>query len=71
MTPATPTIGQDIDKELAALKARVAVIETDASTSWAAVKTWVKSNGAHFVTWAGVGAVAVKTGVVTDLVKLL
>jgi len=63
-TPATPaptkTVGQEVDAELALVKARLAVLEADAKTDWADVVAWVKSEWPHFVTWAGTAALAVK-----------
>lgn len=70
-TVAAATLGQDIDKEVAVLKARVAVIEAKASTDWAKVKALVKANWPHAVTWLLAGASAVKAGVLADVVKLL
>lgn len=66
-TPAAPptsapskSVGQEIDAEFAVLKARVALLESDAKTAWADVVAWVKAQWPHFVTWAGTAAVAVK-----------
>ena len=71
VTVAAATIGQDIDKEVAVLKARVAVIEAKASTDWAKVKAWVGTNWPHAVTWLTSGAVAVKLGLLADVAKAL
>jgi hypothetical protein len=70
-TASTATVGQELDAEIAVVKARLAVLEAKASTDWAAVKTWVKTNIPHFVTWASVTAVAAKVGVVADITKFL
>lgn len=62
-TPApapSKSVGQEVDAELAVIKARVAVLEADAKTAWADVVAWVKAQWPHFVTWAGTAAVAVK-----------
>jgi len=42
------TIGQDIDADVAALKARVSALESG-------VSAWFKANWPHIVTWAAVG----------------
>lgn len=63
---ASATIGQSIDKEITLLRARVAALESTAKTDWTDVKSWVKTNWAHFVTWA---ALAASSPVVTDIVK--
>jgi hypothetical protein len=65
---ASPTIGAAIDAEITLLRARVAAIEAAGKTDWANVKAWIKSNWAHFVTWA---ALAASSPVVTDVVKKL
>lgn len=65
-TPAATQAQVDADlkaagkAELAVLEARIAVLEAEASTDWAAVKTWLKANWLHLVTWIGVGALVVK-----------
>jgi hypothetical protein len=64
----TPTVGQSIDAEITVLKGRLAKLEASASTDWAVLKQWVKTNWAHFVTW---GALAASSPVVTDIVKKL
>ncbi len=51
--PAPTTLGSTIDQELAVVKARLAVLESDASTDWSKVKAWLGTNWPHFVTWAG------------------
>lgn len=70
-TAATPapskTIGQEVDAELAVIKARVAVLEADAKTAWADVVAWVKAQWPHFVTLAGTAALAVKAGLLSFL----
>ena len=71
VTVAAATTGQDIDKEVAVLKARVAVIEAKGKTDWAEAKAWVKTNWPHAVTWLTSGAVAVKLGLLADLAKVL
>lgn len=64
MADVTPTAAADVkaayDAELALVKARLAVLETDAKTDWADVKAWLKTNWLHLVTWTGVGALVVK-----------
>ena len=71
VTAAAATVGQDIDKEVAVLKARVAVIEAKASTDWAKAKAWVGTSWPHAVTWLTSGAVAVKLGLLADVAKAL
>jgi hypothetical protein len=70
-TASTETIGQDIDKELAVVKARLAVLEADGKTDWADVKAWFKTNAPHLVTWVVTAATAAKVGLVADVVKYL
>lgn len=48
------------EAELAVVKARLAVLESDAKTSWSDVKAWFKANWVHLVTWLGVGALVMK-----------
>lgn len=57
--------------ELALIKAKVTALEAKASTDWAAVKAYVKTNWPHAVTWLLAGATAFKTGVVADVLKAL
>lgn len=59
------TIGQTVDADIAALKAKVAAIESAGKTDWAKAVAWVKTQWPHFVTWAGV---AYATGL-TKLIK--
>lgn len=59
----TETVGQVVDADVAALKARVAALEADATTDFAKVKAWVKTNWPHFITYAGIAGLAVKDGV--------
>lgn len=65
-TPAATQAQVDADlkaaakAELAVLEARVAVLEADAKTDWAALKSWVKSNWIHVLIAVGVGALVVK-----------
>lgn len=58
--PPAHTPGQTVDADLAAIKQWIAVqdanVKHDASDVWA----WVKTNWAHFVSWAGVGLTALK-----------
>ena len=63
----TETAGQNIDARIALVEAKVKAIETAASTDWVKVKAWVKTNWPHFVTYAGLAAVAFKDA----LVKLI
>jgi hypothetical protein len=70
-TVAAKTVGQDIDAEIAVIKAKLAVLEAEGKTDWADLKAWVGTNWPHFVSWAVTGAVAVKTGVLADVAKLL
>lgn len=65
------TVGQEIDAELAVLKARVAVLEADAKTAWADVVAWVKDKWPHFVTWAAAGYTALHAGLLADVAKVL
>lgn len=71
ITVAAATIGQDLDKEVAVVKARLAVLEAKGATDWAAVKAFVKANWPHAVTWLTSGAVAVKLGILADVAKVL
>lgn len=71
VTAAAATIGQEVDKEVAVLKARVAVLEAKAKTDWAEVKAYVKANWPHAVTWLVSGATAVKVGLLADVAKFL
>lgn len=69
VTAAAASIGQSVDAELAVVKARLAVLEADASTDWTKVKAWVSSNWPHFVTWLAVSGLSVSH--VLTLVKAL
>ena len=71
VTVAAATAGQDIDKEIAVVKARIAVLEADGKTDWAAAKAWVKANWPHFVTWAAAGYTAVHSDILGAVAKLL
>ena len=71
VTAAAATIGQDLDKEVAVVKARLAVLEAKGKTDWAEVKAWVGANWPHTVTWLTSGAVAVKLGLLADVAKAL
>jgi hypothetical protein len=71
VTAAAATIGQDIDKEIAVLKARVTVVEAKVAADWAEAKAWVKSNWPHFVTWTGAALVVAKTDALSLVTKLL
>jgi hypothetical protein len=70
-TVAAKTVGQDLDAELAVVKARIAVLEADAKTDWSAVKAWVSANWPHFVTWASAALVVTKTDALSVVTKLL
>ncbi len=70
-TPATASLGQTIDADVAALKARVAALEGDASAFWTKQLAWLKANWPHLVTWATSATVAVKLGVLADIAKIL
>jgi hypothetical protein len=59
----TETVGQTIDADIAALKAKVDALEAAGKTDLAKVKAWVSANWPHFVTWASGAYVAVKLGV--------
>jgi hypothetical protein len=69
-TPAA-SLGQTIDADVAALKARVAALEGDASAFWTKQITWLKANWPHLVTWATSATIAVKLGVLADIAKIL
>ena len=69
-TPAA-SLGQTIDADVAALKARVAALEGDASAFWTKQITWLKANWPHLVTWVTSATVAVKLGVLADIAKIL
>ena len=69
-TPAA-SLGQTIDADVAALKARVAALEGDASAFWTKQITWLKANWPHLVTWATSATIAVKLGVFADIAKIL
>jgi hypothetical protein len=71
VTAATATIGQDLDKEVAVVKARLAVLEAKGKTDWVEVKAWVGANWPHFVTWASAALVIVKTDALSIVTKLL
>ncbi|MGO9596867.1 MAG: hypothetical protein ACLP7Q_02475 [Isosphaeraceae bacterium] len=46
-----PTIGQSLDADIAALKARVSVLEGNVVSFWAKQTAWLKANWPHIVTW--------------------
>lgn len=69
--PTPATVGQTIDADVAALKARVAALEGDASAFWTKQITWLKANWPHLVTWATSATVAAKLGVLADIAKIL
>lgn len=71
VTAAAATAGQELDKEVAVVKARLAVLEAKGKTDWAKVKAFAAANWPHVVTWITSGAVAVKLGLVADVVKFL
>lgn len=60
----TETPGQVIDAEIAVVKARIAALEAAGKTDWAKVKAWVQTNWPHFVTYAGLAALAFKDTIV-------
>lgn len=61
---APATLGSSLDAELVVVKARLAVLESEAKTDWTKVKAWFGTNWPHFVSWIGTGAlVADKFGV--------
>ena len=70
-TPATASLGQTIDADVAALKARVAALEGDASAFWTKQLAWLKANWPHLVTWVTSATVAAKLGVLADIAKIL
>jgi hypothetical protein len=45
------TIGNAISEGEAAIRERLAVLESDVKTDVSTVETWVKANWPHFVTW--------------------
>ena len=54
------TLGQSLDADLVAVKARVASLEAAAKTDWATVVAWVKTNWAHIaLTWPAAGVILV------------
>lgn len=59
----TETVGQVVDADIAAIKARVVALEAAGKTDFAKVKAWISTNWPHFVTWGGAIALAVKSGV--------
>lgn len=69
--PTPATVGQTIDADVAALKARVAALEGDASAFWTKQITWLKANWPHLVTWVTSATVAAKLGVLADIAKIL
>lgn len=71
VTVAAATVGQDLDKEVAVIKAKIAVLEAKGKTDWAEVKAWVGANWPHFVTWATGALVLVKTDALSLVTKLL
>lgn len=60
----TETVGQVVDADIVAVKARLAALEAAAKTDFAKVKAWISANWPHFVTWAGATAAAIKVGLV-------
>lgn len=64
------SLGQSIDNEIAALKARVVTLEGNVKTFWTKQWNWLKANWPHLVTW-GLSAVSVvKSGVLSSILKL-
>lgn len=69
VAPASPaavptTLGASLDAELSVVKARLAVLESVASTDWAKAKAWLGTNWPHFVSWLSSGALVLdKIGV--------
>ncbi len=63
---ASPTFGAQVDAEIILLKSRVASLERAGKKDWAKFVAGLKSNWAHFVTWA---AVAGTNPIVIDLIR--
>ena len=61
---AAPSLGQTVDADLVALKARITALEGNASAFW------TKPNWPHLVTIGLAGLTAVKTDALSILVKL-
>ena len=64
------SLGQAIDADLVALKARVAVLEGNVKSFWTKQIAWLAANWPHLVTWALSGAAAVKSGILAAVLKL-
>jgi hypothetical protein len=63
------TTGEQIDAEIAVIKAKIAVIEAAAKTDWTKAVTWVKANALHIaLTWPA--AASVLYPIVKGLLKL-
>jgi hypothetical protein len=54
--PTAHTIGNALTEAEAAIRERLAVLEASAKTDEGKIVTWVKTNWAHFVTWAALAA---------------
>ncbi|MGO8974864.1 MAG: hypothetical protein ACLQNV_15235 [Steroidobacteraceae bacterium] len=67
---AAPSLGQTVDADLVALKARITALEGNASAFWTKQVTWLKTNWPHLVTIGLAGLTAVKTDALSILVKL-
>jgi hypothetical protein len=67
--PAPTTIGQTVDADLAALKARVEALEANVVKFWDKQLAWLKANWPHLVTWALGTLAVVKTGALGLITK--
>ena len=66
---ASATLGQSVDAEIAAVKSRLAQLESAGKADWAKAVAWAKSNWAHIVlTYPA--AITILTPVVKSLLKL-
>ncbi len=70
--PAAPaqTLGQTLDADVAALKARVAVLEGNVKSFWTKQIAWLEANWPHLVTWVLSGAAVAKSGILAAILKL-
>lgn len=60
MATIQPSVGSKIDADIAAIKADIQALKTKAVTEETKILTWIKTNAAHFVTWAALAYPAVK-----------
>ena len=64
------TRGQALDADVAALKARVAVLEGNVKSFWTKQIAWLEANWPHLVTWGLSGLAVAKSGILAAILKL-